>query len=369
MKKRLHLAMLSVVLLSGCATQFEQATLEDLALVTVMGIDAAEENKIKITVSIPQPSEEAKEKTQTLSTEAELIHQAILKLSTRSEREVSVSQMRAVLIGEELARKEQLGDLIKHLYRDPGVGDNVFLAIVKGTAEDIMKADYPSQPHFGHYINNLLHPRITMAFSPFQTIHDFMYDWTNEVSDPLMPYLVKKEDPIEIEAIALFKGPKMIGTMTPEEAKIVQGLQNVSQIPSFFTKINDETEMDKNAMVLVDFVKTQFKTKSNGDLDHPVILIDLFLRGSIVEYTGTRDFEKTGDIDLLQKAIENQIEKDTREIVNRLIQMEIDPMGLSKSLRRKHRGEWSKETGIEALKRAKIQYQVKVELTSSGTMK
>jgi spore germination protein len=369
-----------VMILSSCATQFEIPSLEDLGMVGVMAFDYVDEKKMKITVSVPQPSEDATEKTQFYSTEVAMVHQAIVALSAQSERTLSTAQLRVILFGEELARKEGVKDIIKHLYRDPAVGDNVFIAITKGSAEELMKAKYPDKPQINQFLNDLLHPRESTAFNPFTTVHDFIYDLTNEVSDPLAPYLEQKEKTVEISKIALFNHEKMVGTISPEEAKIVQGLQNVVQIPSFLSIIHQaeeeknkekrNKEENKPTRILIDFVKTKFKVTSNGDLNEPELDIKIYLRGSIVEYTGDKtNFENSETLNSIQTVVEKELEKNLEKLLKKFKDLSIDPIALSESLRRKYRGEWSKEKGLRALKKAKVNYHTELEIISTGTIR
>jgi spore germination protein len=354
-------------ILNGCAQLVQQPSLEDLGMIGVMGFDDAGKDKMKVTVTVPQPSDDAMKKTQIYSIDVVMVHEAIVKLSAQAERTLTPAQLRVIIIGDELAKKRGVGDVIKHLYRDPLIGDNVFVAVVEGSAEKLLKAEYPDKPNINTYLNNLLHPRESTAFNPFTTIHDFVYDLTNEVTDPIAPYLVKEGKDIQIAKIAVFKGDKLVGNITPEEAKIVQGLQNVVQIPSFLLPVHKEKGSEE--FILIDFVKTDFAIRSNGNLNSPVITLDLYLRGSVVEYTGEKNFENDKERNKLLNAIEQELKKQTEMLLEKFRKENIDPIGLSKSLRQEYRGDWSEEKGRAALQRAKYKVLVEAEIISTGTIK
>lgn len=354
--------------ISGCATQLERPTLEDLAMVGVMAIDAAENNMMEVTLAVPQPARDVKQTTQIYDEKVHLVHEAIIRLSAESAREISVAQMRVILFGEEYARKRGLRDAIQHLYRDPMVGDNVFVAVVEGKAGDLIKRQYPDKPFIGIFLNDLLHPRASTAFSPFTTVHDFMYDMTSEVKDPTAPIIIRDREDIRIKAIVLFEDGKMVDTITPEEAKIVQGLQNTVQIPSFLFTIEDEKESkEQTDRLLVDFVKTEFKKSFNGDMNDPVITLDLYLQGSVVEYTGVKNLEDIEVLVELESIIAKEVEIATRALVEKFVEKRIDPIGLAEPVRRKYRGEWTKELGMEAVLNAKYIIKADVEILNSGT--
>jgi spore germination protein len=160
---------------------------------------------------------------------------------------------RVVLVSEEFARKVGIRRIIMQLYRDPAVSDTVFVAIVKGSTEELITGDYPDKPGITTFLNDLPHPRTTTAFSPFTKIHDFIFHMTEEVSDPVVPYLEKKEGYVEISKVALFKEDKMIGEMTPEEAKIVQGLDRRKRLPDFLLEINKGKDTEEKASIILSF--------------------------------------------------------------------------------------------------------------------
>ncbi|WP_332631544.1 hypothetical protein [Halalkalibacter flavus] len=80
----------------------------------------------------------------------------MMDVSTLTEKTLTSAQLRVVLFSEEFARKRGVMKELENLYRDPQVGSNVFVAVVKGTVEDILTATYKDKPEINNYINELL---------------------------------------------------------------------------------------------------------------------------------------------------------------------------------------------------------------------
>lgn len=220
MRKRLVVMVLALLITAGCAPEIEAPTLEDMGMIGVMGFDYVDGHRMKVTVSMPMPTQGAKEKTQVFTAISKLPSESLISLSTKTERTMVFSQLRVVLVGEELARKSGLQKIVIDLYRNPAVGDNVFIAVVKQTAEEVISGKYPDKPEINSYLNNLLRPRRETAFEPFTPLHDYIFTSTNEVSDPSLPYLEKRGGEIVVSNVAVFKGHKMIGKLTEREGKI-----------------------------------------------------------------------------------------------------------------------------------------------------
>ncbi|WP_134703892.1 hypothetical protein [Ammoniphilus sp. YIM 78166] len=206
MKLLVHilLVMLLVLLNSGCGTVVQRPTLEDFGMIGVIGFDLAEEGRMKVTTAVPQPSEQAQEKIQIYQEEAELTREAIGRMSTQSEHTLTLAQLRVVIMSEAFSRERGIKHVLEYLYRSPIVGDNVLLAVAKGSAEEVIKGRYPNKPIVTTFLNDLLRPRNVTGFSSFTTLHDFIYTLTDQVSDPTLPYIERIDHTVQISKLALF---------------------------------------------------------------------------------------------------------------------------------------------------------------------
>ncbi|GIO05421.1 germination protein XA [Brevibacillus reuszeri] len=356
-------------LLSGCSSEIERPSLEDMAFIGVIGFDYINEKDVKVSVSTPVPSR-SKEKTQVYSTVATVMSEAMLKMSTKAERTMSLSQLRVILFNEEYARKVGIRKVVLDLYRNPSVGENAFVAIVKGNTEDLIRASYQNKPELNTYLNDLLRPRVETAFSSFTSIQDSVYMMTNEVSDMNLPYLVKEDDDIQITKVALFKDDKMIGSVSQREGKLIQALLARKRLPRMSFEFQDQSgKGSKTEQVVLDFVWSKSKVRSNGSLDHPIISMKLELRGMLVGYTGSKDLKSNKQLTQLKKQLESEIKKETQKLVQRLQKEGVDPASLEESLRQKYHGKWTRPIAMELYQKAGFNVTINMEVVGYGTIK
>jgi spore germination protein len=367
MKRWIQAIVFLVLILIGCAPKIETPTLEDMGLVGIIGFDYLDGEQMKVTVSVPMPALKTTKKTQFFTTVSRLPSESLISLSTKSDRTMQFSQLRVVLINEELARKSGINKIVRDLSRNPIVGDNVYIAVVKGTAEEIITSEYKSMPEINTYLNNLLRPRRETAFEPFTTLHDFMYTSTNQVCDPSLPYLVKTDGELQLTKVALFKGDKIIGFLSEREGILAQAILGRSKLPKMAFEIEEEPE--KKATVVVDFVRAHSDVESFGDFSKPIIRIKISAEGPILGYTGSRNLEKPQGMSKLRRQIELEVTKEIHALLQKFQKTGIDPAALEESLRTRYRGKWKREIGLSALKKAKFQVRVNIDFTGYGTMK
>ncbi|WP_309479313.1 Ger(x)C family spore germination protein [Brevibacillus agri] len=355
--------------LAGCTGEFERPALEDMAMIGVMGFDYIDDKQMNVVVAIPVPAR-GKESTQVYSTKASMTSEAMLKLATKSERTMTLSQLRVILFSEELARKVGIGKVVLDLYRNPIVGENVFIAIVKGKAEDIIRGEYRNKPEVNTYLNDLLRPRVETAFSSFSTIHDFVFMMTSKTGDPNLPYLIKQNGNIQIAKVALLRKDKLIGFYSQREGKLVQCLLGRKRLPRVKFELTEQTnEGERLEEIIFDFVWSKSKVRSNGDQKKPVIDINLELRGVVVGYDGKKNLDKRPQMEKLVKQMEALIKRETTVMLKKFQQEGVDPAGIEESLRQKYYGKWTREKGLALYQQAGFNIKVKLDILGYGTIK
>jgi spore germination protein len=364
---RFFIVILSLVILSGCANRFEQPSLEDLSLIGIMGFDYMDGKQTRVTVSFP-PAEKEIKNEEKLTTEVSMIQESLMELAKKSDKNLVTTQLRVILFGEEFARKQGLENTIKALYRNASIGDSVYIAIVKGKVEDVIKNEYKDQPRTSTYFNNLLHPRRPTSFHPFTTIHDFIFSLTDEVSDPIVPYLeIKNGSDIEITGVALFNSGKMVDSITPEEANIANWIFKDTPLANMKFVISDNEE--EREEVIMTFLLGHERIQSNGNLKEPVFTIKLKLKANILEYNGKKNLENDDVVNQMEKSISKEIENRTLDLLSKLQALNVDSIRIGEYLRMHVTdNKWSKEKWKQSFPTAKFNVVAKVEIKSSGTM-
>jgi spore germination protein len=359
----------AVWLMGGCAPELESPALEDYATVGVIGFDYLDAERMRVVVSVPVPTQKATEKSQVFTTVSKLPSEALIELGAKSERTLVLSQLRVILFNEELARKVGLRKAMLDLYRNPSVGDNVFVAIVKDSVQEVIAGRYENKPEFNRYLNDLLHPRRETAFSSFTTLHDFMYMMTNEARDPNLPYLVKTDGELVVSKVALMKEDKMVGFLSQREGKIVQCLLGRSMPPKMVMNIQEDPQSGKKSIVVLDFIRSDSKITASGSIQAPVIRARIHLRGAILGYTGRKDLEFPDQAMAVERALEQVMKQEAEALLQKMQRMGVDPMALEEALRQKYAGDWQRKIGLAAFRKARFDIHVEVDITGYGTIK
>jgi len=356
-----------LLVLAGCSSELKPSSIEDVALVGIMGIDYVDEVQMKLTLSVPQPSETTPSQIQTYTTVTSMTKQGIVDLSAKADKEIRFNGLRVVMLNEEFARSGRGWEVIEHLYRNSMVGGGVYVVVVKDSAEEVLRGEYPEKPRIVTYMNDLLKPKKHNMFSPFTTIHDYVYMQTNPVLDTITPFLEKNNSHVEIKGIATFKGEKMISMLTRDQGKIIQALKGASTLPAS-TFILEE-DPDKLEQVVIDFVDSEVNIQSNRNVDSPSVDIVLKVRGSVFEYEGPKDLSKGPEFSKLEEELEATILEETTTLLEELRELEVDPVGISEYFRMHHYGEWTEGLSDQITKNVTYNVDVQLHILGTGTLR
>jgi len=365
MKKNITLLVLTI-LLTGCSDKELKVPLEDIGMVSTLSFDYIDEETMKLTVAIPQFSPEAKENTQIFSVTTDMISKGIVEIEMQSDKKIVLNQLRVVLFNEEFAKHGKMRKMIRHLYRDSSVGNKVLVAIVKDNGEEVLKADYPDKPNINLYINDLLLPSINTAFNPNTNIHDFIYTQTSTVHDSVVPIVDKKDGNIKIEEVAVFKGREMLESIPHDEALIIQALQGRKNLAPLALELGDGDDK-----LVLDLITNKVKMKSNKNMEEPKLSITLKMEGTLVDYVGHRagNLNTLEKLTELEKDIDEHTSKQVEEFIDKLKELEVDPIGLSEEFRRYYHGKWDKKKTNDIISKLQVDVQVETSIISTGNLK
>ena len=362
---RIILLISILLVLSGCNTKLSaQPSLEKLGMISVAGFDYIDNDNMKMTVIMPQPALEAEKHTQVISVETDMLHKGIVDISSRADKAVSLKQLRVVLFSEEFAREGQMKEMVDYLFKDADVRSTVFVAVVKESAEEMLRKEYPDKQNTSSYINNIFQPRHFTFFSPFTTIHDFVHDETDPLRDTIAPYVELKDEVIHIVGLAMFSNGNMETVFTQKEGKIIQILRGREKL-SVFALTLDEEGIEK---VALEFVKSKAKVKSEN-LESPKVTIDMKFEGTLSEYDGDKDLADKKELEELEKEVSKNIEQEITMLLEKCQDFSIEPFGLFESLRMEYKGDWEKGLTKELLAKAEFQINVETKLMSIGALK
>ncbi len=361
--------LIALFIFSGCsARDIENPSLEDLAMAGVVGYDVGmeDDNLMRVTTSVLQPSKDAKENVGILSEEDEVSYNAILNIAGDIEKDLNFSQLRVVLFGKEFAEGHEFYEVVKRLYRDPNIGSNVFLAVVDGRADDIISGNYPAKENVNVFLNDLLRPRYRSSFTPFTTIHDFIFSLTSNTGDISMPSIKKEGDTVNINGVALFNNKKIAVVLDVNESKMMQILNH--QTNQVSTLQLDIEENGKKEPVVIDFISVKTKVTSHGTLANPKLSFDVRFNGTIIYYKGEYTLSDQKELDIVQNKINQELKRRAEELLAKLIEKQTDPLDFGEQFRKQTRGTWSYEDWKKSYQNMEYSVSFQTNIVSSGTL-
>lgn len=365
--KLLPLLLVTSLLFTGCA---RKNILEDLGLITSAAYDLAEDNKLKVTVTMPETSQEATKKVQVITAKGDLFKEATSNISLATDRQVVSGQMRTAIFSEKLARIG-LWRAVDTLLRDVNITSSLILCISDGDAREVLATKYPDHQRVGKYVYELLHKEAKMFSIPKTTLHDFSREYNSSGADPVIPYIRLTGEHLLAAGTALFRDDRFVGSLSPEETKMFLMLKGSGKGADLKQTLHNLGGNEGEAQVLLTYVLSEQSHKASIQGGKPQIVFDIKLFGQVIEYTGTQSISKK---DVLDK-IEQEVEKGLKERMEDLIQQlqrkyKCDPIGIGDHLRATGLYKrWDHDIWREAYAQTKVKVNLKLDIIRTGIVK
>lgn len=314
-RKSLLIACLSSILLVGCV---QPKIIDDINIMSAVGYDAHEGNKVKGTIIIPVYKADksiSNEQFMAVATQSKAINR---KVQQKSADPLENGSIEVILFGKELAEKGVI-DIIDTLERDAKIGSHLLLALVDGEASTVLNKRLGNRGT-GTYLNTLLDHNMKSRELPRNNLHLFLFSYYSRVKDPFMPYIeLEGDDKVNVKGIALFKDDKVVSYLEDEKMFFFKALMENFRNGSYTFKVED------NYVSLFSLtLDRDYKIKNA--LTNPEINIKINLEAHIREYSGNKIDPKM--IKKIEKRFANIIEKSCEEMLYDFIKQDIDPVGI-----------------------------------------
>jgi spore germination protein len=353
---------------AGCT---RQNILEDLGLVLAVGYDLSDDGKMLVTITMPEVSEEAKEKTQIITSKGDISKEAGENLSLSTDRQLVNGQLRTAIYSEKLAR-HGIWRSLDTIRRDVNITSSLILCISDGEAREILKHKYPDRPRIGRYINELLKKEAKRYTVPKTTLHDFERHYYSPGSDPFAPYIQLSGGYIRAAGTALFRNDKFVGSLSPEETKLMlllEGRGKGGDIKQALKNVKPGAPPDQ---VMLTFVHTKMhkevKIRPNQP---PLVRFKAEVSGEVIEYTGEGDLTRETVKNKIEHQIEQGLQTRIKDLLNQLQhKYRVDPLGIGDNLRATGQYDpWNDKTWRKLYEEADIEVEFNLKIVRTGMTK
>jgi len=353
------------LLTSACARAY---ILEDLGMILGVGFDLADDGKLLQTVVMPSLSQGKGPSVIAITSKGDLVKEARENISMSSDRQVVSGQMRTAIFSEKLAR-HGIWSTLDTLLRDVNITKSLFLCISDGDTREILKRDYPTRPSSGRYLYELFKKEARNYTVPRTTIQKFDRDFHEIGTDPYVPYIRLQGELIAASGTALFRDDKFVGSISPEETKMMLLLRGTGEGGDIKQSLSERTEsrIGQPAQMMLTFVRTKHDLQIDQKQGKPLLTYTVEVEGQVIEYTGLAPLS-ADTLPSISKQLEKGLESRMRDLIDHLQhKYKVDPLGIGTHLRATGRfGKWDRAKWRKLYEEAEIKVNFHMRIVRTG---
>lgn len=360
-KLTIFLIILSVLFLPGC---WDRKELNNLAIVTAIGIDLLPNNEVELSVQqiVPQPNlgnasgSGGSKKTVVQSGQGKTIIEAKEDLQRKVGRILFWGHAEAVIFSRRLAEKgvqEQIDFLVR--YPEFRMRARLF---VNEKPKEILRAMPETEP----YSVRTLKPLSQLGTQVIVDFNKMIQMLTSESRASFLPWLeVSKPSQIPyINGAAIFKQDRMVDRIDEKETRTILWLHNELE-----TAILAVTVQGKEVGVKLFESKTKLVPLIKKGKWRMLVKIDA-LDDVYLNKTGiSKDPRFTS---VVGRTVEKEIESQIKRTIHKLQQKKVDVFGIANSFHRAYPHEWHqvKDNWEDLFPRVEIDVQARVKIRRTG---
>lgn len=350
--RRFFTGMLSLILLTGCWNRIE---INDIAIVTAIGIDLTEDNEIHLSLQVAIPSKlgssgptggTSEKSTFVISETGSTISEAFRNIQGKLSRTIFFSQSRIVIIGEGLAKKS-----VSHVidfqtrYAEPRI--NSFIMFSKGDASNIIK----SMPKFESISAEEIKEIAKLGVNAKVYVRDFLNMLLTDGIEPFAPQLTleplevntknKSEKTLSLNGIAVFKKDKLIGWMSEDETRGLLWIRNEMEKGVITTSVPEDMG---GGNISMEISRAEVKTVPNLKNQELKIEVNIVTELTVIENDSKLNLFDTKVIEDIQTEVNNQIKNRVEMVIDKgQKEYNSDIFGFGHLVYQKYPKEWNRK--------------------------
>jgi len=370
MKKLRHIIILLLpfIFLYGCA---ETNILDQVGLTTLVGYDVGKEEEIATTAVIREVNPEFQSNVEVLTTEDSTSKGNRMKSNRKLSKKIMVGQMRVILFGEELA-KDDLHYYINTNLENASVSNSLYMAVVEGKTESLLKYEYKNIDDIGQHIYKLLEQNIKQEYTISPTLHEIAHDYYTTGKDIAMPILKRDGELVELNGIALFKDGKMVSTLPAKDSFYIKVVRDTFKVGIFETTLHEDdlpsTLLKSKEKIPVAFDAIQSKRDIKlVDASKTEFDLNIKMKARVLEVHKDINLGNPKKVAELEKAISKKLSKDVSRVIAQSQKVQSDVFGFGEKYRSTVRNSnLTKEKWHEMYKDIKVNVNVDFVIVRNG---
>jgi spore germination protein KC len=388
------------MLLTGCNGARES---EEVAYIVAIGIDKAEqEGMIKVTYQIARPNIEGNKgeggKDILLVTNtAVTIAESLNLLNSTSSLVPSMSHIKVLIVGEELAR-QGLADMWGSLNRYREYRGSMFVLVAQGTAKAFLEENKPlfnisiskyyetmlgSGEESGYYLRTSFHQfyiRLkSQSAQPYATLvgisplsHERKIATKTVPGGKIEGFIagsipLEAGNPIEFAGTAIFSGDKMVDTISTTETRMLAMLLG-DYSHGFLTVVDPlDTKYFVNVILRLGS-KPDIKVVLAGG--HPVVTVNIKLEAEISNLPSGINYEQDRYLKLLEEQVNKVCQQEMVNLIRHTQEVDADVAGFGYYIRPLFTSnqDYLDYNWLEQYKQAEVNVTIHTKVRRTGLM-
>ena len=321
-----------LALLAGC---WDQELLKDVRIVYMSGFDYASNGKLKTTFvlrDVTGSNAETKEGNEIHTVIGSTPRKMGELLNMEVGGDYSPSKTRVILLGEKIA-KHDIYPMLDIFYRDPKSALNAKIAVVQGTAKDLIDIKKTGDQLIEEHIEKMMDSMEIATIIPKGTIQTLCAIMLDPGEDFAMAYIINKNNKPAVDGLALFHNKHMTGKLGKEEALLYLLMSNKKRKKARITvKVHEEKKQNVSNYITIDVQKLKRKMKVSVEDKQIKVDLDLKLTVNALEYPEDHLNQKKVR-DQLNKKISKELTKKSKEIIRKIQKSKHDGFGIGRHLK------------------------------------
>ncbi len=321
-KSLLILIIISLLFLPSCKKPLE---IKDMAIVAGLAVDKTKDGKFQLTTQAIKPGAAMKDAPEPYIiqvTTGLTIFEAVRDFIIVQGKKQLWTHVQVFIIGKQVA-EEGLFAVTDFMMRDhePRARMKMFLAMERGG--DILKIHSKIGGVSAILMRKGIEEQLNLGKAPDVEFHEFVENLVEPYQDPYLPIVHANKDTIEIFGTGIFKGDKLVGTLTPKETRGLMrvlgelrgGLQVLKLPPAEGKKpnyISIEIKKSKSSIkamvndkpkIIINIEETGFI----GGINQPFVLTQQKIKEIEKRYANAIKLEVTHTVDKIQKQYKSHV--------------------------------------------------------------
>lgn len=364
-------------LLVGC---WNYRDLEELSILSGIGIDLDEKGKISLTAQIINSSAlktgdsggvpgEANQMVRVATSTGDTVFHALRNFIPQASRRLYLAHMQILVIGDEPAKKG-ISPFIDFFGRDHESRPGIRVLISREKSGDILRSadGVESIPATG--ISRAVHAAGRNGFVPNVSLQDFINRLMSPTTSPVAPLMEVYEEKgfdgkvtkrVRTAGTAVFKKDKLVGELGIGETRGLCWI--LGEIESSIV-----TFQSQGAKGAFEVTKSTSQIKGSLVQGHPLITVQIFAQGNFGEEQGFAPLTLSEDISTLEEKISAQISREILASVAQAQHLETDIFGFGEVIHRSYPKEWKElePQWQEIFPTLEVTVQVETEINEVG---